>query len=44
MAPELSLLELTRAYGVLADGGKLATTRTVLMERRNRTGLPVDSA
>ena len=27
---EVSLLELVRAYGVLADAGKLATTRTVL--------------
>jgi penicillin-binding protein 1B len=41
---ELSLLELTRAYGVLADAGKLASTRTVLAEERNHGDVSVDSA
>ncbi len=41
---EVSLLELTRAYGVLANAGKLAVTRTVLSEERDHTGLPIDSA
>ena len=39
---EVSLLELVRAYGVLADSGRLATTRTVLA--RGRDSMIMDTA
>src|ERR1019366_9417430 len=40
---EVSLLELVRAYGVLADAGKLATTRTVLARRQDRGDMQEDT-
>ena len=40
-ASEVSLLELTRAYGVLATGGSLAATRRILA--RARHGEPFDA-
>jgi penicillin-binding protein 1B len=41
---EVSLLELVRAYGVFADGGKLATTRTVLAREHDRVAVAEDTA
>lgn len=42
---EVTLLELTRAYGVLAAGGELAATRVLLSRRlRNGTSKPATDA
>ncbi len=40
---EVSLLELTRAYGVLADSGRLARTRTISGIVRGTAGVEIDS-